>query len=1613
MSRQKPRRVGETPIALDAPQVLIHLADPAWGRPSSSGARPRTRDADSTKPNSTNQARGLFHVVGARRVTNSQEYNGIFARHIQKECGVRSANGKRRSFIAKGINAALLRTMNRYVTMSGTRLYRSSEVDLNSVAFDVGRVVELVAISDCGDQSFRGTGYRLSSAAIITARHVTAGAAEIYVRFPLTRDSETWLKVVNTWFPKSAACDIALVYIGDEETDVPPVQIGRLGRGSGTFSWTAIGFPLFKLRQACAPAGDRALAFRDSEGLTGTINSSSNLREGTYSAHIETTIPDPSAIQQVADAQTPWEGISGAAVWIGEHLVGIVSRHHLAEGPGTLTVMPLESLFGDAVGLPEEVARSSNLPSRHDELEIIPALASDAKLILAAHANEVRSFAPDELVGRAAEMQRFADFCADNAFYLWWQARPWAGKTALAAWIAAHPPPGTEFVSFFITTRRPNQNDSFSYLTGVTEQLMAIAGRDSSPVTSVSGRHGEYLLLLTEAVKAARARGNRLVLLVDGLDEDRTALGTSIAGLLPAERLQGLRVLVTSRPQLSLPRDVDENHPLRHARVERLTESEGALDIGRRALAELHAQLRGSELVLQILAFVAASGGGLSVGDLAKLLNFARDARIPLALVQLRQVLEEELSRTLQLASLEADREEIIFAHDTLREVTESTLADVLAQYGMLIDEWVNTFRSQRWPDTTPTYPLVTYARRLEVSQRWDRLCEFTLDLHRQHRLRMHFGTHNISSGEHERLLRQASTHPQHWADRIVRLAIGLNILKARTDAIPEEIPLTWTRLGDMRRAALLVQGLPDYTAVRTLIEMLAIVRATGDLAVVGELREQAESLVNARVGYYSDGPSSKRQDLVNVAIAAGDIEGATDVWNEMKGTAIYEFTAWRVIRATAETDFDSALEIAKALDSWTACNALHQLRSLAKNSADRSALQKLFDAARAPDPAKENSKAEWLTLVAVLAIDLEVKDAGEHLTRALSALSEGGITWFTLFDTLKSLCEVTRGTSHEARMRTALRRAVEWAVESARSSDAALSSADKIIACAIALQDFELAREVIELMKASDRNWELARLCCAGAEAGDMAAAESFAHQIDDADKREVALMRARSAPLKRDNPHASEIDSRLEFGIDDEKPEPVVIERIRQSLLARDHSEIRSIIGGIPAQEASKIAAVAAYIAVLDGDNSRARDWLGVADEYNVKGSGSERWQFMALAAAASAGGRGDGDLPELMDRFDTYRTKKPTSVNYLLQDAAMYAALLDQVSVAERFIALIENQRDQNTAWTDLVQELSYLGATTPAVEMAGAFRDPEVTWATLVLVPWLKSHIDRVERSVAVSSLRRLVEVAESDADMASASGLLADGLKLANRIGVTEINARIHEIVRRLRRRVDLSVPDGLQLGAVIAECLALCGANDSAKAMLDAVEARIDELGDDDVVDNGVLDAWQGLAHACAVIGDFNRSDRLEEHMSFMDKTFRSTFVGEFAHLGRFDDAESFVASHSGDTRFDDIPKREREVLLALVEAYAERGRFTEAQNAAQRIPEREFDRAKADRTIMTNAVVVKNEELAYRMLVEMVQGPKWMQAVMIMDRIDPRIGDTLVNEMMRQIEVEGEDIGA
>ncbi|MEV0215998.1 hypothetical protein [Micromonospora sp. NPDC050695] len=187
-------------------------------------------------------------------------------------------------------------------------------------------------------------------------------------------------------------------------------------------------------------------------------------------------------------------------------------------------------------------------------------------VVRSAYLAEVRRIAPAQLLHREAELARLVAFCTGDGpdSYLRWQAFPKAGMTALLAWFVLHPPPGVRVVSYFVPEGRTEQENHDAFLDVVLEQLAELTDGSMPGHLTRSTRKAHLLGRYTEAAEACARRGERLVLVVDGLDDRRNASG--IAPLLPDHLVGGMRVVLDTGSGLRVPADLPPRHPLREAR---------------------------------------------------------------------------------------------------------------------------------------------------------------------------------------------------------------------------------------------------------------------------------------------------------------------------------------------------------------------------------------------------------------------------------------------------------------------------------------------------------------------------------------------------------------------------------------------------------------------------------------------------------------------------------------------------------------------------------------------------------------------------------------------------------------------------------------------------------------------------------------------------------------------------------------------------------------------------------------------------------------------------------------------------------------------------------------
>ncbi|WP_433268290.1 hypothetical protein ACQPZF_03865 [Actinosynnema sp. CS-041913] len=465
--------------------------------------------------------------------------------------------------------------------------------------------------------------------------------------------------------------------------------------------------------------------------------------------------------------------------------------------------------------------------------------------VLTRYLHQVRKIAPADLVGRAAELDELAAFCATGTGYRWWRAPAWSGKSALVSWFALNPPPGVRVVSFFVTARLAGQNTRTAFVENVLEQLVALLGQAMPPLLTEATREGHLHGLLEEAAATCAERGEHLVLLVDGLDEDRGVTTSpdahSIAALLPVPP-PGLKVIVTGRPDPPIPDDVPDGHPLRDPAIIRpLAPSPQAqakrVDMER----DLKGLLHGTPTEQDLLGLLTAAGGGLTATDLADLTGES-----PWSIDDhLKTVTGRSFTRRDSHYRPRAAPDVYLLGHEELHVTAVAMLGPRLSGYRDRLHEWARTYRARDWPADTPEYLLRGYHAMLAATGDVPRMVAHSTDPVRHNRML------DQSGGDLAALEEIATTQRALLADHhpdlvsLARLAIHRDHLMSRNARLPHWLPALWASLGNISRAEALAGSIPrGRTRDHALRSVVAEVVRLGDLDRARAMLRVAEEAV-------------------------------------------------------------------------------------------------------------------------------------------------------------------------------------------------------------------------------------------------------------------------------------------------------------------------------------------------------------------------------------------------------------------------------------------------------------------------------------------------------------------------------------------------------------------------------------------------------------------------------------------------------------------------------------------------------------------------------------------------------------------------------------------------
>nr|WP_203665184.1 hypothetical protein [Streptomyces parvus] len=475
---------------------------------------------------------------------------------------------------------------------------------------------------------------------------------------------------------------------------------------------------------------------------------------------------------------------------------------------------------------------------------------------------QVERVAAADFRGREAELSELASFsteeCPQGAAgkdYWRWLAPAWAGKSALLAEFVLNPPSGIDVVAFFITSRMAGQNDAAAFCEVVQRQLYALL-REEEPLSTPATRDEQLRLAMDRAAERCAAEGRRLVLVVDGLDEDHGVTAGpdchSIAALLPRTPPHGMRIIVAGRPHPPVPDDVPGDHPLRTAEINHwLAPSPYAQAVRWDAEQNLLRLLDGGGLGRELVGLTVAAGGGLSARDIAELTG----SRPRLVERELSAVTGRSFRRrSMHWAS--HGPEVYLLAHEEIQRSAADLITDAeLADCRTRLHRWARTYRSAGWPATTPEYLLRGYAQLLRELGDTGRLVELVCDAARHERLWQVTGADLEGLGELsaslDQLLSDGGRNGDADVSAALRLAAARDGLHERTRALPADLIGLWARLGHTERAVSMAESQRrqsdrslSYAAVATCLAATGHLERATALADDAEIPEQRDYIL-------------------------------------------------------------------------------------------------------------------------------------------------------------------------------------------------------------------------------------------------------------------------------------------------------------------------------------------------------------------------------------------------------------------------------------------------------------------------------------------------------------------------------------------------------------------------------------------------------------------------------------------------------------------------------------------------------------------------------------------------------------------------------------------------
>jgi hypothetical protein len=203
---------------------------------------------------------------------------------------------------------------------------------------ETARVVEV--LHDRGEtvspRWLLGSGFVIRADVVITAAHNLGDSAEEHGPFGTIVRTLDGVELPASTLVRSTSLDLAL--LAASGLKAAPVKIGQVDQEhiDVVRDVMAVGFPNYKYADERPPSQKRQPA-----QPVGSVPTAEGVSGGDLTLKVEAGEPAPPS----SGGSSPWEGLSGAGVFVQEYLFGIVIEHHLAEGLGALRLIPLSRVL--------------------------------------------------------------------------------------------------------------------------------------------------------------------------------------------------------------------------------------------------------------------------------------------------------------------------------------------------------------------------------------------------------------------------------------------------------------------------------------------------------------------------------------------------------------------------------------------------------------------------------------------------------------------------------------------------------------------------------------------------------------------------------------------------------------------------------------------------------------------------------------------------------------------------------------------------------------------------------------------------------------------------------------------------------------------------------------------------------------------------------------------------------------------------------------------------------------------------------------------------------------------------------------------------------------------